>query len=98
MSGRVLQLQGPVHRLAFDLLPWYAAGTLDAAESELVRDHVGQCPACQRELEWLSDLATAHAADGRTAPADASWARLQRRLGGESRFGDGQRPAAFVHE
>jgi anti-sigma factor RsiW len=40
-----------------ELLALAAAGALDAADAEQVRDHVAQCPACAGELESWSSLA-----------------------------------------
>jgi anti-sigma factor RsiW len=39
----------------FDLLPCYALGILDEAETLLVSRHLSQCAVCRRELESYSD-------------------------------------------
>jgi hypothetical protein len=39
------------------LLPWYANGTLSAAESEKVRQHIGVCLTCRKDLAQLDIIA-----------------------------------------
>ena len=53
MSGDpvVVRLDAERHRAVQALLPWHAAGTLDAAEAALVEAHLGAC------LLYTSDAA-----------------------------------------
>ena len=54
-----------VHPVA-TLLPWYLAGTLREEERRQVSDHLGECPACRRELQevtWLRGTVDAAYAD-----------------------------------
>lgn len=45
------------HESVWELLPWYANGTLSAREAALVEDHLPQCVACQQELKQCGSLA-----------------------------------------
>jgi anti-sigma factor RsiW len=47
-----------VHHEVRMLLPWYAAGTLDARERRLVEDHLSACPSCARELRTWQRIRT----------------------------------------
>ena len=47
------------HQAVWELLPWYANGTLDGRECEEVETHLSTCPACQAELTRCRDVATA---------------------------------------
>jgi anti-sigma factor RsiW len=53
----------------WELIPWYANGTLEGREREEVETHLSTCPSCQAELRRCRDIATAVHADGET-----SWA------------------------
>jgi anti-sigma factor RsiW len=90
MSGRLLRFAGSVHLETERLLPWLVNGTLQADELALVEKHLGECPACQRELRWLRSLQSAavdeagpaadtarslHRLRGRLAPAHAEGRR-----------------------
>jgi anti-sigma factor RsiW len=47
------------HQGVWELLPWYANGTLDGREGEEVETHLSTCPACQAELQRCRDVAAA---------------------------------------
>jgi hypothetical protein len=57
-----------------DLLPAYAAGSLDARERDRVRAHLGDCPACRAELAAWRALADAARPAG-VAPEPARMVR-----------------------
>jgi len=48
---------------SYDLLPWFAAGTLAADERDRVQQHIAGCATCQRELEQWQVIAQAVNAD-----------------------------------
>lgn len=52
MNGHTIPLDDPAHEAARALLPWYAAGRLDAADSASVRSHLAECAACRAELDF----------------------------------------------
>jgi hypothetical protein len=56
-----------VHQEVWELLPWYANGTLDGRECAGVETHLATCPACQAELQRCRDVATAVRAAGEPA-------------------------------
>jgi hypothetical protein len=64
------------------LLPWYANGTLEAAERALVEEHLGGCASCKDELARCSGLAAAMAAGREAAPSPhpIQLARLMERV------------------
>ena len=57
------------HREAESLLPWLAAGTLEAAETRAVETHVADCEQCAVELLELGNLHEAVAETGAEEPA-----------------------------
>lgn len=92
MNGHTVALADPAHEAARALLPWYAAGRLDADDSAAVRQHLAVCQACRTELEFerrlhaaaaLADGGAMPSPDGGAAPApdmEAALARLLPRL------------------
>lgn len=44
------------HQALQELLPWFAAGTLDAAEARQLQAHLHDCAACRQELAWHGRL------------------------------------------
>ncbi len=70
------------HDEAWLLLPWLANGTLDAAESRQVGNHVAACERCRHELERCQDLAAALRSAPETAPTPhpIQLARLMARI------------------
>ena len=50
MSNVVIPLEADPHQFVLGLLPWYARGSLDADEAELVREHLQHCAGCRAEL------------------------------------------------
>src|SRR4051812_38010060 len=60
------------------LLPWYATGELDAADRQLVAQHLATCADCQRQLAEEQHLVRAVRA---IEPAvDEGWARMRSRI------------------
>jgi Putative zinc-finger len=64
------------------LLPWYANGTLETAERQLVEDHLAGCPGCRDELARCNGFAAALRARPEIAPSPhpLQLARLMERL------------------
>lgn len=57
------------HSEAEELLPWFAAGTLEARETSAVEAHVVDCERCATELHELGHLLDAVAEQGAEEPA-----------------------------
>jgi hypothetical protein len=57
------------HQMCTDLLPQYAAGTLDDQRRLTVEDHVAQCAACQEELHLWKVLSEEIVSAGRQVEA-----------------------------
>jgi len=57
IKGRVLPLKGGGEHTAVDaLLPFYVNGTLRGDELDRVKQHLGGCEHCRREVDWLRDV------------------------------------------
>ncbi len=71
-----------LHRRAWDLLPWYANGTLGESERRMVEDHLAACDDCRRELAACRGLAQAIGDLGEVAPSPhpVQLARLMARI------------------
>ena len=52
MKARVLRLDSDEHGAVQSLLPWYANGTLEAAEHAEVEAHLGDCARCRTDLDF----------------------------------------------
>jgi hypothetical protein len=57
------------HESVWLLLPWYANGTLEAAERRLVEEHLAGCAACREELASCNGLAAALRSEQEGAPS-----------------------------
>ena len=68
-----------LHRRVWDLLPWYANGTLPDGERRTVEAHLAECPRCREEAVACRHLGEAVRQTEETAPA-AHPARLARLL------------------
>jgi hypothetical protein len=79
------------HENVWLLLPWYANGTLEAAERTLVQEHLGGCSACRDELARCGGLAAALAAGPENAPSPhpIQLARLMERIEASERNPEG---------
>lgn len=80
MSGRVVRLDPPAHKVADALLPWYVNGTLDRDERAFVESHLADCPRCRQEVEWLRGLYAACVAGEKSAGASNAFRKLRLRL------------------
>jgi hypothetical protein len=68
-----------MHQRIWELLPWYANGTLAAGEREKVEAHLAVCPRCQEEEEICRRTAAAVKSAGEVAPSPHP-VQLQRML------------------
>jgi len=50
------QSADPGHQSVQDLLPWYAAGSLQEGEAARVQEHLRGCVACREDLAWQRKL------------------------------------------
>lgn len=72
------------HHEAELLLPWYANGTLDASDMDLVAGHVAHCDRCTRALAEQLTLGPQFAVDdARTTALLARQAAARRKLGAQ---------------
>ncbi len=71
---------GMTHDRAWALLPWYHNESLAADEHAAVRDHLGSCLTCTRELRRLAVLERAVAAPATEQACAQSFARLSGRI------------------
>jgi hypothetical protein len=71
-----------VHLRVWDLLPWYANGTLEAGEQEIVEGHLAGCPVCRHEAESCRQLrhAMRQAEEALPSPHPVQLERLLARL------------------
>lgn len=58
-----------MHQRIWELLPWYANGSLGGRESELVEAHLAACPRCQQEALACGRTAEALRSAGEVAPS-----------------------------
>lgn len=73
------------HQRVWELLPWYANGTLEPGERRTVEEHAARCERCRQELEECRQLGAALSPlqdAGETAPTPhpARLARLMARV------------------
>ncbi len=80
MSGQVVGFVWSQHRLAFELLPWFVNETLDHAERAQVEQHLQECAACRRELDWLRELSSVYPQSELAIDGELAFARLAPRL------------------
>lgn len=52
------------HESAWELLPWYINGSLNADEAVPVEHHLANCPACQQEVERCRSLSVVAKSSG----------------------------------
>jgi len=80
MTGRVLRFDAAAHKVVDVLLPWFVNGTLKGEELALVQRHLGECPRCQREVEWLRELHAACVAGEAMPGASAAFRKVRHQL------------------
>ena len=80
MKARVLHLDSDEHGAVQGVLPWYANGTLDAAERAEVEAHLGACARCRADLEFQRQLRATPATETAPGAADRGWLALRARL------------------
>lgn len=85
MSGHVILLESERHREAQSLLPWYAAGSLDAADAAKVETHLAACSECAADLRLERRLRPELSALPPTPGlgVDHGWAAMRRALEAE---------------
>jgi hypothetical protein len=76
--GRIIPLRRSQHDEVQRLLPWFAAGTLDAVDTRLVEAHLTACPRCQADLDAERRLGAEVAA--LPFEAEEAWSRLSARM------------------
>jgi hypothetical protein len=76
------ELAERVHQRVWDLLPWYANGSLAAAEKDMVEGHLAGCPSCRHEVESCLQLQLAlrQVEEAAPSPHPVQLARLMARL------------------
>ena len=91
MKARVLHLDSGEHGAVQAVLPWYANGTLDAAERAEVEAHLGDCARCRADLEFQRHLRATPAPETLPGDVDRGWLALRARL--EAPAAETPRPA-----
>lgn len=76
-----------LHQRVWDLLPWYANGTLLDGERRTVEAHLAECPRCREEIVACQRLGEVIRQTEPAVPAahPARLARLMERIDGEER-------------
>jgi anti-sigma factor RsiW len=71
-----------LHRRVWDLLPWYANGTLESGEQRIVESHLDACARCREELAAVRRIGEVLRQIPEIAPAPhpAHFARLMERI------------------
>jgi len=79
VKARVLRLDSDEHGAVQALLPWYANGTLDAAERAEVEAHLGDCARCRADLDFQRLVRTTPVAAA-GGDVEHGWLALRERL------------------
>jgi hypothetical protein len=80
VKARVLHLDSDEHGTVQAVLPWYANGTLDAAERAEVESHLGDCARCRADLEFQRHLRATPAPEALPDEVDRGWLALRAQL------------------
>jgi hypothetical protein len=86
-------LRERLHKRVWDLLPWYANGTLLEGERRMVEAHLAECHRCREEIAACQRLGAAVRQSEEIAPAahPVRLARLMERIEAEEASGEGER-------
>jgi hypothetical protein len=68
------------HQAMQDLLPWYAAGSLQEADAARVQEHLRGCAACREDLAWQRKLLETEPPPPAGLDPERALARLMPRL------------------
>ncbi len=80
-SNNARQRAREIHQQAWESLPWYANGTLEGAELELVENHVSTCVTCRSELKFLQGLGLQiHSSDALDTSAQQGLSEIMSRI------------------
>lgn len=76
-----------LHRRVWDLLPWYANGTLEDGERRAVESHLAACSRCREELSACRGLGELlrQVPENAPAPHPAHLARIMEKIGDHER-------------
>lgn len=85
-----------LHRRVWELLPWYANGTLGDGERRTVEEHAVQCERCRKEMEACRQLGEAVRQTAVEAPTPHP-ARLSRLMDRLDQAEGPSRPARLIH-
>jgi anti-sigma factor RsiW len=80
VKARVLHLDSDEHGAVQAVLPWYANGTLDAAERAEVEAHLGDCARCRADLEFQRHLRATPAREALPGEVDRGWLALRAQI------------------
>jgi anti-sigma factor RsiW len=80
VKARVLHLDSDEHGAVQAVLPWYANGTLDAAERAEVEAHLGDCARCRADLEFQRHLRATPAREALPGEIDRGWLALRAQI------------------
>lgn len=76
--ARIIRFDRDGHGEAQLLLPWYVSGRLEAEELAMVERHLRDCAECRADVAAERD--TRNAVSELALDAEASWAKLRRRI------------------
>ena len=78
---QLIQPENSQHVESFELLPWYATGTLDPAEHTKVEQHLLGCIACRNELRNIRGMEAEIASAQYSDPAiESGFSRIKERI------------------
>ena len=96
MSGQVVGFVRSAHQVAFELLPWFVNGTLEPAERTAVEQHLHECAACRRELDWLQQLSSAYVRSEPALDTEGAFERLVPQLQRQDAPGTTRSPLTWL--
>ncbi len=96
MMAEIVTLRGTPHERTEQLLPWYAKGTLNEADTALVELHLAECAECCEEL--MSERALAGAIGGLPLESAQGWDAVAKRLGQHPQRASRREPGAWFSQ